>query len=126
MKRELTAVVLLLLLLAASFVNLRYYDGLTGRVEAELRRSQECVEQNDFDGAREHYHKAEELWLGAKPFTHIFIRHAEIDSTVDAFYDLRQLLDEESREECAAAYEKIYYHLESIDGMEHPRLGSIF
>ena len=49
-----------------------------------------------------------------------------MDSTADAFYDLLELLNEENAAASAAAYDKLLYHLDSNDGMEHPTLGSVF
>ena len=126
MKRELAAVVILLVLLGASLVNLVYYDGLTDRIKAELLDSKDDFENGDTSSALDSYGRAETDWLNAKVFTHIFIRHAEIDSTSDAFFELKQQLLEENREGCAAAYDKLLYHLDCIDDMEHPRLGSVF
>lgn len=126
MKRELAAAALLLALLGASVANLLYYDALTDRIETDLEFSAAAVRVNDFTTARKAYNQAEQRWLEAKGFTHVFIRHPELDDTSDAFFDLRQLLDEENREACAAAFEKLLYHLNNIDGMEHPSLGSVF
>ncbi len=126
MKRELTAVVLLLALLVASLINLRYYDALTGRIEAELTRSESAAERGEFDAALEAYERAESLWLGARRYTSIFLRHPEVDSTSDAFFDLKELLIEGKSEECAAAFDKLCYHLECLNSMEHVGLGSVF
>lgn len=126
MKRELAAIVILLVLLGVSLVNLAYYDGLTDRIKAELLESKVDFDKGDTSSALEAYGRAETRWLEARGFTHIFIRHAEIDSTADAFFELKQQLLEENQKGCIAAYDKLLYHLDSIDGMEHPRLGSVF
>lgn len=126
MKREIAAVALLLAMLAGSFVNLSYCDSLTEEIKTELALSRDALEDEDFAKAREHGRAACEQWLSAKKYTHIFIRHQEVDSTSEAFFDLIQLLDEENASAAASAYDKLVYHLESNDGMEHPRLGSVF
>ena len=126
MKREIAAGLLLLAMLAGSLVNLRFYDALTDRIETELARSRAAVEAGDFEAARESCGRAEETWLGAKRYTHVFIRHQEVDGTSDAFFELMQLLCEENAEGCAAAFDKLLYHLDGNAGMEHPTLGSVF
>lgn len=126
MKREIAAVVLLLLLLGASLANLSYYDHLTDRIEADLYLARISVKSGDYPAAMKAYSRAEQQWLDADGFTHIFIRHPEIDSAADAFFDLKQQLYEKNSEGCEAAFDKLTYHLNCIDEMEHPRLGSIF
>ena len=124
MKRELAAGALLLLLMAGAWWNIRAVDTLTGDILAGLDISQAAEEQGDHLTAQAALDKALNRWLEADSYTHIFIRHGEIDSTADAFYELQaQLLAGEGNS--SAAYDKLRYHLDSIQRMEHPSLGSI-
>ena len=124
MKKEIFALSLLALLFAASLFNIRYFDRLCLDIAAEVRASSEALQTEGRAAAQEHLDQALHTWLEAENYTHIFIRHPEIDSTADAFYELGQALDENS-ESCRAAYDKLLYHLESIRTMEHLRFGSI-
>ena len=124
MTRELAAGALLLLLIAGAWWNIRAVDSLTGDILAGLDASQAAEEQGDNPGAQAALDAALNRWLEADSYTHIFIRHAEIDSTADAFYELQsQLLSGEG--DSSAAYDKLRYHLDSIQRMEHPSFGSI-
>ena len=124
MKRELAAGTLLVLLIAGAWWNIRAVDRLTGDILAGLDTAQAAEARGQPEEAREALDKALKRWLEADRYTHIFIRHAEIDSTADAFYELQsQLLSGEG--DSSAAYDKLRYHLESIRQMEHPSLGSI-
>ena len=124
MKRELAAGTLLALLIAGAWWNIRAVDRLTGDILAGLDTAQAAEARGQPEEAREALDKALKRWLEADRYTHIFIRHAEIDSTADAFYELQsQLLSGEG--DSSAAYDKLRYHLESIRQMEHPSLGSI-
>ena len=124
MKRELAAGTLLVLLIAGAWWNIRAVDRLTGDILAGLDTAQTAEARGQPEEAREALDKALKRWLEADRYTHIFIRHAEIDSTADAFYELQsQLLSGEG--DSSAAYDKLRYHLESIRQMEHPSLGSI-
>ena len=124
MKRELAAGTLLALLIAGAWWNIRAVDRLTGEIMAGLDTAQAAEARGQPEEAREALDKALKRWLEADRYTHIFIRHAEIDSTADAFYELQsQLLSGEG--DSSAAYDKLRYHLESIRQMEHPSLGSI-
>ena len=124
MSRELAAGALLLLLVAGAWWNIHAVDTLTGDILAGLDASQEAEEQGRHPDAQAALDKALNRWLEADSYTHIFIRHAEIDSTADAFYELQsQLLSGEG--DSSAAFDKLRYHLDSIQRMEHPSLGSI-
>ena len=124
MKRELAAGTLLALLIAGAWWNIRAVDRLTGDILAGLDTAQAAEARGQPEEAREALDKALKRWLEADRYTHIFIRHAEIDATADAFYELQsQLLSGEG--DSSAAYDKRRYHLESIRQMEHPGLGSI-
>ena len=124
MKRELAAGLLLLLLIAGAWWNIQAVDSLAGDILAGLDASQAAQERGDHPGAQAALDEALNRWLEADSYTHIFIRHAEIDATADAFYELQsQLLSGEG--DSSAAYDKLRYHLDSIQRMEHPSLGSI-
>lgn len=125
MKREIAAVVLLLLLFAGAWWNLSAVDTLTRDIMDALEHSQAATEQGDFYAAREAFDRGLKRWLDADNYTHIFIRHAEIDSTTDAFYELQDQLLSQEEDSLPAAYEKLRYHLTSIQEMEHLNLGSI-
>ena len=103
MKKEVIAGAVLALLIALSAWNIYSIDALTDGIGDSLRMSQALA-----DG-----------------YTHIFLRHPEIDSTTDAFYELQELLLDGGGDGCAAAYDKLRYHLESIRSMEHISIGSV-
>ena len=124
MKKEIIALLLLVLLFAASLFNIWYFDRLCLDIAGEVKASAVALERGEPEAAQEHLNSALHTWLDADSYIHIFIRHPEIDSTADAFYELGQALEENS-ESCRAAYDKLLYHLESIRTMEHLRFGSI-
>lgn len=124
-KREYIAAVVLLFLIALSIYNLTSIDRLTGDIEIALSKSQSAAEALDFRTARVHLADALQRWLAADSYTHIFLRHPEIDSTADAFYELQQVLMQGDITACAAAYSKLRYHLDSVAAMEHLTFGSI-
>ena len=125
MSRECAASLLILLLVLGAWWNIAAVDSLSDDMLSRLERSEQAALAGDSAQALELLDSALELWLRADSYTHIFIRHSEIDSTADAFYELRQLLLSEDLESCGAAYGKLRYHIISIQEMEHPSLGSI-
>ena len=68
----------------------------------QLELSRQAAEEGDASRALEELDPALERWLKADSYTHIFIRHSEIDSTADAFYELREVLLAEELEGCDA------------------------
>ena len=125
-KRESAAAFVLAVMVLLSVWNLKKIDSLTDSILVLLSKSQTSAENFDERAAMRSLSEALELWLQSDRYTHIFIRHSEIDSTSDAFYELKESLMGDDPISTRAVYEKLRYHLESIDGMEHPSLGSIF
>ncbi len=124
-KCEFAAAIVLITLSLLSVWNLKTVDSLTDRMIISLEKSQECSEKLDVRGAEKNLDEAIEIWLNADGYTHIFIRHSEIDSTSDALFELKEAMQSRELPQLKAAYEKLRYHLESIDSMEHPSIGSI-
>lgn len=126
MKREYGAAAVLAVLLLLSCWSIRKVDGLTTELSITLEKSRSAAETLDSKRARELFEESLRLWLDAEQYTHIFIRHSEIDAITDAFYELSAVLDNDDRKERAAAFDKLRYHLDSVNSMEKPSLGSIF
>ena len=126
MRKMIFASVLLALILAATLLNLWYLNRFIGELQDTLDESRKRAEAGDFSGAEEKLWKAIDRWKGAEDYTHIFIRHSELDSASDAFYDL--LRDLHARDEARAmgSYEKVKAHLHSMNNIERVRLGSVF
>ena len=126
MRREICAMLLLLALFGAAAFNIRAADRLTDEIETHLSLSEKALLAGDRAYAESELAAALRIWRAAEHYTHIFIRHGEIDSASDAFFQLRQGLLAGDGKELSAAYDLLRYHLESIDRMEHISLGSVF
>ena len=126
MKRELAALALLIAMVAGAQRNLRTVDQLTDSIRRELLSSQQAVQGGDYEAAKRHLQQGLRRFTEAAPYTQVFIRHTEIESCMDAFYDYAATLREEASNEAIAACEKLLYHLQCIDEMEHPLPGSVF
>lgn len=125
MRREYTAMIILALLMLGAWLNLRHMDSLTERIEAKLELSQKAAEQGSMDVSEKALLDALDMWLGADGYTHIFIRHSEIDAISDSFYELYDALRSGETDALAPAYEKVIYHLESVNDIEHLSLRSL-
>ncbi len=125
MRREYTAMIILAILMLGAWLNLRHMDSLTERIEAKLELSQKAAEQGSMDISEKALLDALDMWLGADGYTHIFIRHSEIDAISDSFYELYDALLSGETDALTPAYEKLIYHLESVNDIEHLSLRSL-
>lgn len=126
MKKEILSVCLLTALIAASFVNIRGVRKLTEEMTAYIEDSVKAVYSEDWNGAERYAQLAKKLWNEKDVYTHMVLRHSEIDTVSDALYDYISDVQEQSAEASYAGAEKVIYHLDSIYQMERVRFGSIF
>ena len=126
MKREIGALLLLGLLIAASVWNIRRADGLIEEVKEDGALSEKAVRAGDAKYASEQLEAAFRIWLAAKAYTQTLLRHSELDGTSDAFYAAMRELDAGEIRAIPAAYDQLRYHLDAIAGMEKVSWGTVF
>ena len=126
MKKTYAAAALLFLLLAGALINLWYLDGFIAGLVGQVDVSRTCAEDGDYAAAEHELRRAIGTWNGADGYTHVFIRHSEIDSTTDAFYELLSDIVAGDGDSAVGSFEKLTAHLTSIATMEHVTFGSIF
>ena len=88
MKKELIAALLLILLFSGTLVNIGVNDKMMQRLNAEVKDAYDSAASGDWDTAQQCLHSAISHWLSMDGYTHIFIRHSEIDATTEAFYSM--------------------------------------
>ena len=110
MKKTIAAAILLALLFGAAAWNIAHIDALTGSLTAL---------------AEDALHEAIELWYGAENYTHIMIRHSEVDSATDAFYAALETILTRDADAAESAIECLKAHLRSIASMEHVSIKSV-
>jgi len=125
-KKELLAAGLLAAMLIAAFVNIHYICRLTGEVADLSALAEDAAVCGDWEGAARYAQRAIDRWSAADSYTHIVLRHGEIDAVSDALYDLLAETCAESSGSAEAAAQRAAYHLNSIAGMERIRFGSLF
>ena len=126
MKKAVLAGLLMLGMLGLSLWNVRHLDAFTEGLQATLDLSRERWAAGEARSAAALVEEALADWHGAEGYTHIFIRHTEVDSATDAFYDLLAALSEEDGAAAGRSYERLSAHLRSIDTMEHVTVKSVF
>lgn len=126
MKKDILALSLLLLLFCATLLNIMYLDRFVNGLVSEINSSQELLEKGDYAGAEEKLRNVIELWNDAGGYTRIVVRHSEIDSTADAFFELLSDIVSRDDKRSVGSYSKVRSHLRGIASMEYITLGSIF
>ncbi len=126
MKRTLIALVLLLLLGALGIWNLRQVDALTNGLCGCIELSIRCMEEGDSAAAKAAVDSALTLWERQERYTHIFLRHSEVDSAADTLYELQEAVYAGDAAQALSAGNPALYHLRSLQSMEHPAWGSVF
>lgn len=109
-----------------SLYNIHVMDVKIGSLRSEVKSAYSSAQTGDFEKADSQLRSAAEQWLGMDEYTHIFIRHTEIDSATDAFFDMLSDIASKDAESAAGSYRKLDAHLKSLITIEHLSFGSIF
>ena len=126
MKREIAALLLLGLLIAASVWSIYRAEALIDEVKEHVALSEKAVLAGDSDYASEQLEAAFRIWLAAKAYTQTLLRHPELDSTSDAFYAAMRELSAGEIRAVPPVYDQLRYHLDCIAGMEKVSWGTVF
>jgi hypothetical protein len=125
MKKEIIAGLILALLFAGSVVNIHYMDSLADELIGQVETAQSYARAGDYARAKAEVGAAIDRWSKCDGYTHIFIRHPEIDSATDALYELYDSVAGGDAALSEGAFGKVEAHMRSIAGMEHITIGSI-
>lgn len=126
MKKELFAALLLALLFAGTLVNIKVNDSLMQKLDAEVKSAYEYAADGSWDEAERRLSEASSHWLSLDGYTHVFIRHSEIDATTQAFFSMMSDVCAKDQGALEGSYAMLHAQLRSLIGMEHISIGSIF
>ena len=126
MKKELIAAVLLAIIFAGVMLNIRASEKIVSSLMSEVDAAYAQLKSGDSKSAAETLDKAIEHWLTLDGYTHIFIRHSEINSTTEAFFQFRSDIGSGDADAAEGSYGLLSETLRSIMTMEQISLGSIF
>lgn len=126
MKKEIVAGALLILLFAGVLINIRVTERMVRSLTDEVTEAYKSAVSGDFDSAMQQIDAAAEHWLSLDGYTHIFIRHSEINSTTEAFFQLKTDIYAEDAGAAAGSYGLLKETLNSLMTMEQISIGSIF
>ena len=126
MKKELCALFTLLLLIAGAIGNLTHLNTLMEQISNHINYSMLYCSLDDYQAAHTETSKALELWESEEPYTHIFIRHTEIDAFSDVFFDILSAIQNREKYEAENLLRKLQHLADNMVAMESVSLGSIF
>ncbi len=126
MRKEIVAFTLLLLILAGNLWNQRRLNDLTAGLLSLAESAYSAAQTQDWSEASRAAEAAERRWLEEDRYTHIFIRHTDIDALTEAFCDFRGAVAGQENGELLAAYLRLKALLTSLRGMEKLSIGSVF
>lgn len=126
MKKEIISALLLLLIFSGVLINIRINERIVSSLINEVDMSYENLKNGNEDKAMQQLDTAIEHWLDLDGYTHIFIRHSEINSTTDAFYGFRSDVGSGDADAANGSYGLLKETLLSLMTMEQISLGSVF
>ena len=126
MKKEIFAATILALLAVISAWNLHYAQKLTTELSQDVDASIELAQSGQWSKAIRIAESASEKWNSADSYTHIFMGHAELELTTDAFGDYLGELYRTDLGGALGAHQKLIEHIQTIYEMERITLKSVF
>jgi TRAP-type C4-dicarboxylate transport system substrate-binding protein len=126
MKKEIITAAFLVLLLTAAIVNIHFITRLTDSVTALIDEAASYAEKNDWEAAQKKGREASELWKKSDPYTHLVLRHSEIEATTDAIFDFMKDVYTQEAGAVKGSAEAAKSRLDSISSIEKIRFGSGF
>lgn len=126
MKKELIAAVLLAVIFAGVMLNIRASERIVSSLMSEVDAAYAQLKGGDNESAVKTIDRAIERWLTLDGYTHIFIRHSEINSTTEAFFQFKSDIGSGDADAAEGSYGLLSETLRSIMTMEQISLGSIF
>ncbi len=126
MKKEIAAAIILIALFAGVMVNIKVSGNIILSLEDDVTAAYESARNGDFDRAKSQLDAAIEHWMSLDGYTHIFMRHSEINSTTEAYFQLKSDIYAEDIGATEGSYSLLMADLDSLMTMEQISFGSIF
>jgi len=126
MKKEIIIGCFLLVLLAASLVNIYFLTKLTDQVTDLIEESEKFALEENWAQAEKKAEEASNLWSNSDTYTHLVLRHPEVESATDAIYGLLEQVYAKEAGALKGSAQAAISRLKSISSIEQIKFGSIF
>lgn len=124
MKKVTTAVLILAILLGIGVINARIIDKKMSWMSENISLAEEVYFAGDAQGAKKLIVETLESWEDWHKYTHIMLRHTEIELVIDGIYYLINEIESEGGA-THMEYEQLRSILTGISAAEQIRWGSI-
>ncbi len=124
MKREYIAVLLIAALLTLALINVHHIENKTLALTSDIELAEKLYFDDDSEGAVSSIEKSLNTWLSWDSYSHIMLRHSEVDVITDAYYELLSKLEGEDKV-AKSSFDKLKEALGSIADKERISLNSI-
>ena len=125
MKKEIAAVCILVFIFAGSLINVRVFRGITASLASGIDSAQLCAQNGRWGEAEERLSACIRRWNSLHGYTHIFIRHTEIDKLSDALEEYLGALLSRDISDAESRYLFLRKQLDSVSEMERVNLGTV-
>jgi TRAP-type C4-dicarboxylate transport system substrate-binding protein len=126
MKKEIFIGCFLALMLAAAIVNIHFLNKLTDDVTQHIEDARDFAARGDWDKAGKKAEEAAQMWSESDTYTHLVLRHPEVESATDAIYAFMQEVYAKEEGAAKGAAEAAISRMKSISSIEQIKFGSIF
>lgn len=125
MKKEIIAVGILVFIFAASLINVHIFGGAAASLAEDIGEAHFAAGRGEWAEAEAKLQKCIARWDSLHGYTHIFIRHTEIDKVSDALEKYRGALLSRDFASAESGYLFLIKQLNSVVEMERVTLGTI-
>ena len=126
MKRLVIGAFSVLLIFAGILLTVRHLDALVEDVAGQIDTALLLAQNGDFENAEAALRSAMEIWEKDAAYTNTCIRHSELSSVSDAFFDMIDAIRIGDEDAALVSGEKLKYKLFEIQRLEHFSLSSVF
>ena len=126
MKKEICAALALLLLFIGALSNLTHLNKIMEQIQTHIDYSLLYCSLEDYVAAHTETTKAKQIWEDEERYSHVFIRHSEIDKMNDIFYDVLSAIQSHEKYEAEYHLKKLQHYADNLVVMEQLSLGSVF
>lgn len=124
MIKEIIASVLLALIVAAGIINMNFAIKTTDKLIEHVNTAEKQHQDGDEKAAEATLVKSLEEWVSHDQYTHIMLRHDDVDNVTEAYYELIAGLQSDS---CSPAlFSSLVERLTRLSEIEKPNMSSIF
>lgn len=126
MRKEVLAGVVLALMMAAAVLNVRALDSLTEEIVGYIALAEASAADGEWENAEKHVSAAIEVWTSRATYTHIVLRHTDIEAADEQLYSLLKDVYMQDKAAVKGSALEATERINSILSIERIKIGSVF